>query len=174
MIELDEVNDLTAGLFSSVSMSDMAEFRKDFLSMCDALFLSIHANHCMNAFQDLIDSQRAMLPWLTIYDNNQYSRWLPYFWSVLQNLPRDRKSFLEENYAHSLTGNHYSGMSLDVLIELTINKRSKLKSGCLSLLKNEKQLLVHSRNCNNIAHIRNAVHQHIGSKKGGYQHTESS
>ena len=67
--------------------------------MWDALFLSIHANHCANAFQDLIDSQRGMLPWLTIYDNNQYSRWLPYFWSVLTNLPRDRESFLEEFFS---------------------------------------------------------------------------
>ena len=62
----------------------MAEYWKNFLSMCDALFLSILANHCTNAFQDLIDSQRAMLPWLTIYDNIWYSYWLPYFWSVLQ------------------------------------------------------------------------------------------
>ena len=77
LIDLNEVNDLITGIFPSVTMSDMAEYWKDFLSMCDALFLSIHANHCTNAFQDLIDSQRAMLPWLTIYGNNQYSRWLP-------------------------------------------------------------------------------------------------
>ena len=142
--------------------------------MCDALFLSIHANHCTNAFQDLIDSQQAMLPWLTIYDNNQYSRWLPYFWSVLANLPRNRESFLEENDAHSLTGNPNSGMSLDMIIEVTMNKGSKLKNSWLSILKNEKQLLVPSRNCNNVACIRNAVHRHIGTKKSVYKHTESS
>ena len=80
---------------------------------------------------------------MTIYDNSQYSRWLPYFWLVLTNLPRDRKSFLKENYAHSLTDNPYSGMSVDMIIEVTMNKGSKLKSGWLSILKNEKQLLVH-------------------------------
>ena len=80
LMDLNVVNDLITGVFSSVIISDMAEYWKDFLSMCDALFLSIHANHCTNAFQfqDLIDSQRAMLPY-----NNQYYRWLPYFWSVL-------------------------------------------------------------------------------------------
>ena len=41
-------------------------------------------------------------------------------------------------------------------------------------LKSEKQLLVHSTNCNNIACIRNAVHRHTGTKKGVYKHTESS
>ena len=124
-------------------------------------------------FKDLIDSQRVMLPWLTIYDINQYSRWLPYFWSVLTDLPRDRERFLE-NYADSLTGNPYSGMSSDMIIEVTMNKGSKLKSGWLFILKYEKQLLVNSRNRNNIACIRNAVHRHIGTKKGVYKHTESS
>ena len=94
LMEFDEVNSLTTCLFSSVTVSDMADFWKDFLSMCDALFLSIHANHCTDNFQDLIDSQRAMLPWLTIYDNNQCSRWLPYFWLVLSNLPKGSREFL--------------------------------------------------------------------------------
>ena len=40
--------------------------------------------------------------------------------------------------------------------------------------KNEKEQLVHSRNRNNIACIRNAVDCHIGTKKGVYKHTESS
>ena len=73
-MNLNKVNDLITGIFPSVIMSDMAEYWKDFLSLCDTLFLSVHANHCTNAFQDLIDSQRTMLPRLTIYDNNQYPR----------------------------------------------------------------------------------------------------
>ena len=173
-MNLNEINDLITVIFPSVTMSDMAEYWKDFFYMCDALFLSIHANHCTNAFQDLIDSQRDMLLCLTIYDNNQYSPRLPYSWSVLTNLPRDQKSFLEEKYAHSLPGNPYSGMFLDMIIEVTMNKDSKLKSGWLSILKNEKQLMVHSINCNNISCIRNAVHRHIATKKGVYKHTESS
>ena len=134
-------------------MSNMAEYWKCFLSLCDAFFLSIHANHCTNAFQDMIDSQPALLPWLTIYDNNQYSRWIPYFWSVLTNFQRDWENLLEENYAHLLTGNPHSGMSLDMIKEVTINKGSRLKSGWLSILKNEKQLPIPSRYCNNIACI---------------------
>ena len=60
-MNLNEINDLITGIFPSVTMSDMAEYWKDFLYMCDALFLSIHVNYCTNAFQDLIDSQRDML-----------------------------------------------------------------------------------------------------------------
>ena len=172
-MDLNDVNDLIAGIFPSVTMFEMVEYWKNFSSMCDALFLSIPANHCNNAFQDLIDSQRVMLSWSTIYDNNQYSCWLPYFWSVLTNLLMDRDSFLEENHAHSLTGNPYSGMSLEMIIEVIMNKGSKLKSSWLSILKNQKQQLVHSRNDTNIACIHNAVHRRIGTEKGVYKHTES-
>ena len=38
----------------------------------------------------------------------------------------------------TLTGNPYFGMSLDKIIEVTIIKASRLKSGWLSVLKNEK------------------------------------
>ena len=65
---------------------------------------------------------------------------------MLTNLPRDQENFLEENYAHSLTDNQYSEMSLDVTIKVTMVKGSKLKIGWLSILNNETQLLVHSRN----------------------------
>ena len=138
LMDLNEVNDLITGIFPSVTMSDMVEYWKDFSSMCDVLFLSIHANHCTNAFQDLIDSRRVILPWLTIYDKNLYSHWLIYFWPLLTNLSGDRESFLEENYAHSLTGNLYSGMFLDMIIEVTMNKGSKLKSRWLSIFKKWK------------------------------------
>ena len=174
LLDLNDLNDLITGIVPPVTMSDMAEYWKDILSMCESLFPSIPAHHCTNAFQDLIDSQRAMVPWLTIYDNNQYSCWLPYFGSVLKNLLMDRENFSEENYAHSLTGNPYSGMSLHITIEVIMNKGSKLRSNWLSILKNEKQQLVHSRNCNNIACICKAVHRHTGTKKGVYKHTESS
>ena len=173
LMEHAELTELISNMFAAVPSSDMADYWKDFLSMCDALFLSIHANHVVNSFDDLINSQHAILPWLTIYDNNQYSRWLPYFWSVLSTLPEERQQFLERNYSHSLTGHPYSGMSLDMIIEVTMNKGSKLKSGWLSILKNEKQLLVHSRNCNNIGCIRTVVHDHINKKKGAHKHSES-
>ena len=88
-MDLNEVSDLITRIFPSVTMSDIVKYWKNFLSMYDALFLSINANHCTNVFQDLIDSQQTMLPWLTIYDYNQYSRWLPYFWSVLPSLLRE-------------------------------------------------------------------------------------
>ena len=61
--------------------------------LCFYLFM-----YCTNALQDLIDSQGVMLPWLTIYNNNQYSRWLTIFWSVFTNLPRDQEGSKQMKY----------------------------------------------------------------------------
>ena len=68
-MDLNEINDFITGIFPSVTMSDMAEYWKDFFSMCDALFYLFMLTIVLMHFKDLIDSQRAMLPWLTIYDN---------------------------------------------------------------------------------------------------------
>jgi hypothetical protein len=174
LMENEEIENLVASTFESISMTDMAVFWLDFLQMCDALFLSTHANHAAKNLQDMVDSQRAMLPWLGAYDNNNYFRWLPHFWSMLSSLPPDRRNYLEQNFAHSITGNPYSGQPLDMIIEITMNKGSKLKSGWLSMLKNEKQLLVHSRNVNNVNRIRRAVHEFIDKKKIGRKHTDAS
>jgi len=43
-------------------------------------------------------------------------------------------------FAQSMTGNPYSCVALDIWIESTMNKGSKLKSGWLAILNNEKQL----------------------------------
>ena len=58
LMDLNEINGLITAIFPSVTMFDMTEYWKGFLSMCDGLFPSICDNHCTNAFQDLIDSQR--------------------------------------------------------------------------------------------------------------------
>jgi len=46
-----------------------------------------------------------------------------------------------------------------------MNKGSKLKSGWLAILNNEKQLLSNTRNVNNINRVRRAVHQHANRKR---------
>ena len=111
LMDLNEVTDLINSIFRPVIMSDITEYWKDLLCICDSFFLFIHGNHCTNAFPDLLESQQTMPLWLKIHDNDQYSCWLPYFWLLLTNLPRNRERFLEENYPHSLNGNQYFEMN---------------------------------------------------------------
>ena len=63
-------------------------------------------------------------------------------------------------FAQSISGNPFSCVALDIWIETTMNKGSKMKAGWLAILKNEKQLLTNSQNANNVNRIRNAVHRH--------------
>ena len=84
----------------------------------------------------------------------------------LDNLKDDQESFMNSGmFAQSLTGNPYSCVALDIWIESTMNKGSKLKNGWLAILSNEKQLLTNTLNVNNINRLRNTVHKHAGRKR---------
>jgi hypothetical protein len=62
-------------------------------------------------------------------------------------------------------------MAWDMWIECTMNKVSKMKSGWLSILHNEKQLLVHSSNVNNVTMIRAALNA-LANRKATWKHAE--
>jgi len=79
----------------------MAHYWKDFLSMTDALMQNVHAVHACN-WDEFVSSLCAMLPWLMVYNNNQYGRWLPDFWAMLISLPVDQVTFLHSNFTHGM------------------------------------------------------------------------
>ena len=105
--------------------------------MVDALMQNVHAVHICN-WDEYVSSLRAMLQWMIAYDNSKYGRWLPDFWAMLTTLPLDHIKFLHTDFTQSITGKPYSNMAWDMWIECTMNKGSKMKSGWLSILKNEK------------------------------------
>ncbi|KAK1896051.1 U3 small nucleolar RNA-associated protein 10 [Dissostichus eleginoides] len=166
-----DLKSLVTNMFTHVEASDMANYWRDFLSMTDALMQNVHAVHICN-WDEYVSSLRAMLPWMVAYDNNRYGKWLPDFWAMLTALPADQVAFLRTDFTQSITGNPYSNMAWDMWIECTMNKGSKMKSGWLSILQNEKQLLVHSRNVNNVAQIRAAHNAFANRKKTKRKHTE--
>ena len=171
LIEMEEIEKLVDDVVSGLDESDMGSFWVDFMEMCDPLFMNAHACHAVE-FDEFVVSLRAFLPWMLTYDKNKYGRALPDFWTYLVNLPPEKYEFMRENFALSLTGNPYSGVALDLWIEVTMNKGSKVKAGWLSILKNEKQLLVHSRNVNNIARIRAAQNKAAKKKNLKFKHVE--
>lgn len=120
-------------------------------------------------------SLKLMLPWMQIYDKDIYGRNLPDFIAVLDSLPHTQAQFMESGmFAQSMTGKPYSCVALDIWMESTINKGSKLKSGWLAILKNEKQLLSNTRNVNNINRIRACVHHANHKKEGSRKHADCS
>ena len=103
---------------------------------------------------------------MTVYGNTNYGRHLPDFSAALDNLTSEQEAFMDSGmFAQSMSGNPYSCVALDIWIETTMNKGSKMKAGWLAILNNEKQLLTNSRNANNVNRIRSAVHRHANQTK---------
>ena len=148
-----EVRELVDTLFrdcESLESSPQASLWVSFMEMVEILTQNIHAIRSGN-WEEFKASLNLMLPWMAIYDNDKYSRHLPDFIAVLDNLSDEQEAFMQDGlFAQSMTGNPYSCVALDIWIESTMNKGSKLKSGWLAILNNEKQLLSNAQNVNNI------------------------
>ena len=113
-----------------------------------------------------------MLGGLMIYDNHDYGRWLPDYWAKLSTMPDEQMEFFRYHFSQSLTGLPYSCMPMDLWIETTMNLNSKLKSGWLQLLHNEKQLFSVIRNTNNVARVKAVVQDTLKLKQLSRKHTE--
>ncbi len=133
--------------------------------------MNVHAIHTCN-WDEYLTSLQKMMPWLVIYDQTNYGRWLPHFWAMLSALPAEQTQFLSSNFAQSMTGNPYSSIPWDLWIEMTMNKGSKMKVGWLSILRNEKQLMADTRNTNNLGIIRAALHNQVNRKQLSQNHNE--
>ena len=70
-----------------------------------------------------------------------------------------------DRFAQSMSGNRSSCVALDIWIESTMNKGSKLKSGWLTFVNNEKQLLSSTQNGNDVNKVRTVMHNHANSKQ---------
>ena len=124
-------NDQTSG-------TPMARYWVSFLEMTEIFMMNLHALRTQN-WDEFKASLRLMLPWLQIYDNSKYGRWMVEYWLKIDNLPEDKAFHLRNGlFSQLISGNLYSCLPLDLWIEMTMNKGSKMKAGWLKILKNEK------------------------------------
>ena len=89
-------------------------------------------------------SLRMMIPWVQIYDNNNnFGKWLVEFWLEISTLPDEINAYMKDGlFAQSMTGKPCTCLPLDLWIEMTMNKGSKMKAGWKSILKNETMLVL--------------------------------
>ena len=88
-LEADSGLDTLVGcMFQKTEKSDMACYWLQFMTMVEILMLNKNAVHTCSWDEYLI-SLREMMPWMIIYDQNNYGRWLPHFWAMLTSLPPD-------------------------------------------------------------------------------------
>ena len=91
-----------------------------------------------------------MIPWLQIYDNVHYGKWLSEFWAEISYLPEEINSLMPSIFSNSVTGKAYSSTPTDLWIEMTMTKGSKMKADWQRILANEKMLCAHIRSGNYI------------------------
>eukprot|EP00112_Aurelia_sp_Birch-Aquarium-sp1_P017443 Seg4042.3 transcript_id=Seg4042.3/GoldUCD/mRNA.D3Y31 product="hypothetical protein" protein_id=Seg4042.3/GoldUCD/D3Y31 len=152
----------------------MAKYWLSFLQMVEILMQNIHALRTHN-WEEFEISLRSMLPWMQIYDNNKYGRWLVEFWLEMSCLPEEKAQYLYQGlFAQSMTAKPYSCLPLNLWIEMTMNKGSKMKAGWKKILKNEKMLLIHTRNANSVNRVRVALHAMANVRKATQDHRENS
>ncbi|KAG1648975.1 hypothetical protein GQR58_029417 [Nymphon striatum] len=121
------------------SGSPLAMYWMSFIEMTEILMMNLHALRTQN-WEEFKGSLRLMPPWMQIYDNDKYGKWMVEYWLELNNLPEETALYMKEGlFAQSMTGKPYSCLPLDLWIEMTMNKGSKLKAGWLKILKNEKR-----------------------------------
>ena len=152
----------------------MAKYWASFLEMTEILMMNLHALRTQN-WDEFRTSLRLMLPWLQIYDNSNYGRWMVEYWLEIDNLPEDKAiHFRNGLFSQSISGNPYSCVPLDLWIEMTMNKGSKMKAGWLKILKNERMLLTDSRNVNKVNQVRASLHSQAKSTPSKRVHSENT
>ena len=175
LLENEELTSFVTKAFESVEASDspMARFWLSFMDMVEILLMNIHALRTQD-WDSFKASLRMMFPWLRIYDNDKYSKWLVEFWLEISSLPEEKETYLKEGlFSQSMTGKPYSCLPLDLWIEMTMNKGSKMKAGWKHILKNEKMLLAHTKTTNACNKVRNSLHVLANLKDSSKDHREN-
>ena len=135
------------------------------MEMAEILMMNIHSLKIQKS-KMFKDSLRLKIPRMQTNDNNNYRKWLVEFWTEISTLTKAIDEHMTKGlFALSLTGNPYSRLPVDMWIEMTMNKGSKMKAVWENVLKNETVLLSHTRSPNLINKIRISTHKLADSKK---------
>lgn len=155
------------------SKSQTDEFWLTFMEMVELLMENIYSIRTHNWLL-FLETLRKMMPWLTIYDQSKYGKWLPAFWLDMKSLPSEISAAMPSLFSHSITGKPFTSLPLDLWIEMTMNKGSKMKAGWMNILKNEKMLMIHSMNVNHVNKVRQSLHTSVNLKRTASDHRENS
>ena len=170
----DEIKDIVETLLRDCSDSDHASLFVSFMEMVEILTQNIHSLRTQH-WREFKSSLKLMKPWMISYGNDKYGRTLPDFCAVLESLPKEQEDFFARGmFAQSVTGNPYSCVALQIWIESTMNKGSKLKNGWKAILNNEKQVMSDVQNANNVNRIRGIILNQANQKTRKTKHADCS
>ena len=82
----------------------LAKYVLSIMDMIEILFMNIDSLRRKDWAQFKC-SLRLMMPWMMIYDNTNYGRWLPVFWLDMSSLPAEYDRYMPEIFSQSMSGN---------------------------------------------------------------------
>ena len=91
------------------------------MNVIEVLFMNID---CLRTkeWDNFLSSITMMMPWMMVYENTNYSRWLPVLWMEMSSLLQDHCQLIKEIFSQSLTKNTYSSLPPELWIDCTMNK----------------------------------------------------
>ena len=83
------------------------------MHMIEVLFMNIDSLKTKN-WDNFLASLRLMMPYMSVYDNTNYSRWLSVFWMQMKTLSEEHTHLIKDIFSQSLTRNSYSFLPSDL------------------------------------------------------------
>lgn len=87
----------------------MVSFWLSYMEMTNILMMNIRSLRSQT-FDEFLRSMKEMLLWWKINDNDKYSRLSSRSLATLVGLNEEQRAYLMSHFAHSMTGNLYSGL----------------------------------------------------------------
>ena len=109
--------------------SEMVTYWLSFMNTVEVLMMNIHSLKLQDC-EMFKASLQMMILWMQIYGNNNYAKWRDEFWLEISTLLGEINANMKHDlFAQSITGKPYTCLPLDLWIEMTMNKGSKMKTG---------------------------------------------
>ena len=176
ILDNPELQEFIHAVFEEIDSADsaMAKYWITYLEMVEILFMNYHALRTRD-WDSYLQSIRLMQPWMAVYDNLHYTRYMTVYWSTMNNLNEEWAQFMRDGlFSASLSGRPFSAIPLDQWIEVTMNKGSKMKGGWIGITKNEAMVTIHARTTNKINKVRETLHGAADMNKRKYDHSENT
>ena len=153
---------------------DMSLWLDSFLSMVDLLMNLIYFQRAGN-WEGYLETIYEFLPWCFALNRHNYARDLSYYYADMIDLkgrlPQAYKYLAGGGFSGSMTGNKFTCIPMDQMIEMTINRSSKEVGGLSGITEN----LGASERWARINHILAALKLHLDEKTKlgqGWKHVE--
>ena len=118
----------------------MAKWMDSLLSIIDLLLYLIFFQ-CTGNWKGYLEAIHTFLPWIFALNRHNYAKNLSYFYVDMLNIEKNatqaHQYLATGGFAASLSGQKFTMIPMDQMIEMTINKSSKMVGGLSDVTENK-------------------------------------